>query len=381
MKKIFLIILVIISVIPLVSRAQEVATSTDKYKLLEPLPCLDYKDNGCVAGTMQESINIKDYILYIYKFSIAIAVFLAIVMIIWGGFLYITSETPFKIADGRSKITNALSGLAMVLVSYLILATIDPRLVNIDSNIPPIPYTNEQIKDVSAFQKSIEQDFKNFSAEKQLEINQLSSQISSIAQEKKGIDAKVASKEITAEEAVRQYAENARKALEASVNRSKLIAENNGLYSFTKVIQIINTDEDVGTSLDQYKANTVPNTIGNTPRRTDSENIIQNQYNERINEILKTNSGHDVVQKLDKQRDFYIAEVKEEIQLKNAFNKGKEDGVITVTYNLTERSKKYAENIKNAITNSNNAGLPLDQYVKIMQARIDKIDATLKPKK
>jgi len=370
MKKILLIILIAISLVPTYSRAQ----TTEAYTLLEPLPCIEFEGSTCKPGEMQSKISINGYIMYIYKFSIAIAVFLAIVMIIWGGFNYITSEVPFIKSDGRSKITNALSGLAMVLVSYLILATIDPRLVNIDSNIPPLPYTDEQLKDVNAFQKGIEQDLNRINDENKLELQRLAKATEDATREKAAINAKINSKELSGEEAQKALLEADKKITDSLVQSNALIAESEGLQSFTNALYFINDPEKPEGELDRYLADTVPNPRGNTPRRVDSENIIQNQYNQKINEILNTNSSYDVVQKLEKQRDFYIAEVKEEKLLKT-------DLSVSLTYNLTKRNAVYVDNIKNAIKNSSDAGISLEQYVKIMQARIDKIDATLKPKK
>ena len=115
MKKLFLSLILALSLVPTVSLA------ADTYTLLTPLPCIDGVGANCQPGTMQKEIDINNYILYVYKFALAASVFLAIIMIIWGGFEYITSEIPFIKSDGKSKITNAIAGLAMVLVSYLIL--------------------------------------------------------------------------------------------------------------------------------------------------------------------------------------------------------------------------------------------------------------------
>ena len=109
----------------------------DKYTLLEPLPCIDGV-GGCASDKSQTDISLNDYIGYIYKFAIAVAAFLAVFMIIWGGFEYMLSDSITSKSDARNKFKNAATGLLMVLASYLILRTIDPRLVEINTSLPKI---------------------------------------------------------------------------------------------------------------------------------------------------------------------------------------------------------------------------------------------------
>ncbi|MEK7185020.1 MAG: hypothetical protein AAB726_00130, partial [Patescibacteria group bacterium] len=159
MKKIFLLILIAVALTPLASEAQE-------YTLLEPLPCIagTSTDKTCGPNNTTETINLNDYIGYVFKFSIALAAFLAVIMIIIGGFQYMTSETPFSKSDGKEKIWNAVTGLLMVLASYIILATIDPRLVEIKTSIDPIVIDT---KDVDKFKNQLASDLRSLSIETQ----------------------------------------------------------------------------------------------------------------------------------------------------------------------------------------------------------------------
>jgi hypothetical protein len=197
MKKLLIILILSISLVPARSMA------ADEYKLLEPLPCLNgVTDPSKCKDGVQEKIEISSYILYVYKMFIALAVFLAILMIIWGGFLYITSETPFKIEDGKGKIQNAVLGLAMVLVSYLILLTVDPRLVNIDTEIPKItPPSDASIKSLEALQNRLAQESQNMSVDNQLAIGNINTKIKELETEKKDIKARFDSGDIGGEEA------------------------------------------------------------------------------------------------------------------------------------------------------------------------------------
>ncbi|MEI6854461.1 MAG: pilin, partial [Bacteroidota bacterium] len=130
MKKILFYSLIII--LPLGLRAADV------YIPLEPLPCIAGSTSNCGTGASGGGINIEDYIGYMFKFAIAISAFLAVVMIVWGGFEIMLSEAVQGKMDGKEKVYNAITGLLMVLSSYLILYTIDPRLVQINVKLPDI---------------------------------------------------------------------------------------------------------------------------------------------------------------------------------------------------------------------------------------------------
>lgn len=359
---------------PITSRA---VAPADSYTLLQPLPTLD--GSGATSPTM----DLNNYIGYIFKFAIAISAFLAVIMIIWGGFEYMTSEIPFIKTSGKERIQNAIFGLLMVLASYLILLTIDPRLVEINTTIPKI---NIGTKDVAKFNDTLEENLSKLSAEKQAEVNSLTA----INTEKQSrIDELESWKEeqsLTPE----QETELARLRGEVAANKVKInstVAENNGVTDFSKLIDnIYNPDSNSATNVSQYTANTVPNTLVNGKYPTNSPNIIQNQFNERINAVLATDPQ--TAQTLAKQRDFYIAQSKEEVALGD---KIKENGIIRSTGTqgpgvkidnsvfLKSKLTEYQANINNA-QKATEAGIPVDQYNQIMQSRVVKIQTALAKK-
>lgn len=59
------------------------------------------------------------------------AALLAVIQIIRGGFVYLTTEAISSKGDARGLITDALTGLLLVLVSVLILTIINPDILNI----------------------------------------------------------------------------------------------------------------------------------------------------------------------------------------------------------------------------------------------------------
>lgn len=183
MKKISLFILILATLLPVAVKAQE-------YKLLEPLPCIAGTSTGGNCATTPK-INLNDYIGYIFKFSIALAAFLAVIMIIWGGVQYMTSEVPFLKLEGKGKIGGAIAGLVMVLASYLILATIDPRLVEINTSIPPIVKCDDKIKTncidtagVDKFKNTLNSDLSKLSVESQQTIADSNNKIDALQKQR-----------------------------------------------------------------------------------------------------------------------------------------------------------------------------------------------------
>lgn len=71
---------------------------------------------------------------YLFNLAIAIAAVMAVFMIVLGGFTYMTTDSWQKKTDGRQTVTNAVLGLLLALGSFLILRTINPKLVEIDLN-------------------------------------------------------------------------------------------------------------------------------------------------------------------------------------------------------------------------------------------------------
>ncbi|NDE68275.1 hypothetical protein EB052_01570, partial [bacterium] len=128
------------------SPSQTLAASggvNSSYVLLEPLPCVngttpDTQTPNCVNGKVA-TFEVDYYIKYAFRLAIALAAFAAVVMFTYGGFEYMMSETSVtNQGDAKSKMKNAVLGLLAVLSSYVILNTIDPRLVNVTTTIPPL---------------------------------------------------------------------------------------------------------------------------------------------------------------------------------------------------------------------------------------------------
>ena len=72
---------------------------------------------------------------------IGVAAVLAVIFITIGGLEYMTTDSLYNKEDGKEKIKNAILGLLLALISWLILYTINPSLVKFQ--IEGISYEQE----------------------------------------------------------------------------------------------------------------------------------------------------------------------------------------------------------------------------------------------
>ncbi|MEK7609906.1 MAG: pilin [Patescibacteria group bacterium] len=103
------------------------------YTLLSPLPCLNGTDSGAKCTNNQvENVDLGTYMKYLFNLAIAIASVMAVFMIVWGGFKYTATASFQEKSDGLKIFKNAIIGLVLILGSFLLLKTINPKLVEID---------------------------------------------------------------------------------------------------------------------------------------------------------------------------------------------------------------------------------------------------------
>lgn len=107
--------------LPLITLAQ--------YQLLEP----------SLIDHYSQSLNLIDYLKFIYRTVLMVVVVISILMVAIGGVEYIFSQVPGAKVEGKQRITNAIIGLLIGLSSYLILYTIDPSFVKFNlTNLKPV---------------------------------------------------------------------------------------------------------------------------------------------------------------------------------------------------------------------------------------------------
>jgi len=77
--------------------------------------------------------NANDPVAYfnsLFRLGVIIAGFLAIIMIVIGGFKYMTTDSVSGKEEGKEAIVAALSGLFLILLSVLLLQIINPDILD-----------------------------------------------------------------------------------------------------------------------------------------------------------------------------------------------------------------------------------------------------------
>jgi len=78
-------------------------------------------------------ISFGMYINLIYRWMLGIASILAVIVITMAGFQWvIAAGNPGKITKARSQITNSLIAILMIALSYVILLTVNPKLISLE---------------------------------------------------------------------------------------------------------------------------------------------------------------------------------------------------------------------------------------------------------
>jgi len=71
------------------------------------------------------------FVNLVYNFAVAAGTSLAVIMIMFAGYKYITSSgNPEGIAEAKDILFGSITGLVIILLTYVILRTIDPNLLN-----------------------------------------------------------------------------------------------------------------------------------------------------------------------------------------------------------------------------------------------------------
>jgi len=95
-----------------------------------------------IPGAPAPSSSLPGYINYLFIFGLSLIAFLALAQMMIGGLTYILAAgNVAKVEDAKDTIKQALLGLGLLLVSYLLLRTINPDLVNLrNPNLAPTQF-------------------------------------------------------------------------------------------------------------------------------------------------------------------------------------------------------------------------------------------------
>jgi hypothetical protein len=96
------------------------------------------------------AFGLVEYTAYIFNFAIAVVGLIAFAVLVWAGIRYLTSVgKPEETKTARKQIKSAIGGIIILLLSYLILTTINPRLIILDlpllRAVPPVSITHPTV--------------------------------------------------------------------------------------------------------------------------------------------------------------------------------------------------------------------------------------------
>lgn len=127
MKKIFIILALFVVIFPSVVFANDLKFD----------PQVDIPGMSDVFGQKQEggySIecdSIGKYIIVVYRYAVGTVGIVSAIVLMWGGFVWLTAAgNSERIGNAKSWIAASLSGLVIVLASYMILYIVNPDLVS-----------------------------------------------------------------------------------------------------------------------------------------------------------------------------------------------------------------------------------------------------------
>jgi len=97
-----------------------------RYQIMEPI------------GGAPDTPSLAQYLSAAFDTGVALAAILTVVVLVIAGIMYISAAgNTGKIENAKNMIVQAILGLLLILISYLILQAINPTLVNQGFNITP----------------------------------------------------------------------------------------------------------------------------------------------------------------------------------------------------------------------------------------------------
>jgi hypothetical protein len=144
MKKTFLVLILIVISLVFVAQPTFAAPAPERepfvYKFMVPLPT--------PSGTATSTSGIVNYLMILYSFLFGIAGVLAMGLIIYSGFQWVTAGgNHSNISQAKARISNAILGLIILLSSWVILQTINPNLTKLKEPYVQFMTWDKEFKD------------------------------------------------------------------------------------------------------------------------------------------------------------------------------------------------------------------------------------------
>lgn len=125
--KIFIIVLCVTVLLP--SASALVFAQSDSYQVLAPLP-------GTTDASGKTTLN--TYLPGIFNLAIGISVAFVLLNLVFGGFQYMSSDAFQKKEEGKNRIQNSIKGFILVVGAYLILYTVNPKLLELNLTLETV---------------------------------------------------------------------------------------------------------------------------------------------------------------------------------------------------------------------------------------------------
>jgi hypothetical protein len=136
-----------------ISNKSQTAGGKLNYVPLEPLPGF--------PTNVSSPQSLQTVLISYYKILLGFGAMFSVLLLILGGISYMTTEAVGQRVVAKQRIVAALMGMLLLLCSYLILATINPKqLLNLSLSIAPTTITGAQQKSATnniSYQDAIKQ--------------------------------------------------------------------------------------------------------------------------------------------------------------------------------------------------------------------------------
>jgi hypothetical protein len=164
-------------ILPVTTKEGRNQFDAQTYRLLAPLPglslirdtdlCLEYKASIVAQGGDEADIvcDINDFLNFLMKMAIAISAVVLIIRIIISGFSYMVTDIPFVKISSKDEIMTALGGLALALGAWVLLNTINPRLVSGGVELENVNFEVESFKELGIDYESNQKSFDQIGSE------------------------------------------------------------------------------------------------------------------------------------------------------------------------------------------------------------------------
>jgi hypothetical protein len=142
-------------IVPETGKAKDNFYDSNSYRLLAPIPGMTALLDPELCKLEQqknpgEICDINAFLNFILSLIIGIAAVILVIRLIITGYGYMITDVPFVKAKLKGGFKDALLGLIFALASYVILNTINPRLVSNDFTVGTAEFDVERFGDVDA---------------------------------------------------------------------------------------------------------------------------------------------------------------------------------------------------------------------------------------